>query len=707
LDLQPGIVILNPRTWAAALGVFAFAYFLGSLLCLRWQFSSFAEAALKRLAAGLALAPVAVLLAGQSQGLLFSFPWWLGSAAGLVLFSVHVYRERNLRSESATDDQLAQLRDRVLWATGWLAIVATAIILLGPAFTPPINYDALEYHVGVIPHFFEIRRIAPIPHVFYTAQPIATEMLYTLGAVLESTPWGIAPGLVGWFLFIATIAIMSRALAAARTPAIAVPWLILLFISAPIVFKIQLDRFTDLTGAFFLLAGFCFARENAAAAPARSALMTGLMAGAAISSKWTNAGTTALILALVLLAGDLNLKSVARDCAAFAAGIFIVMLSWLAWVGVSTGNPFAPFLAGIFHSAAWTPDQLDFLLDTHGPLSMLSPDFWLNLYRRLSSLALTPPIFIAAILAWLAIAARWRRDHPREQLRAAQRDIALAIALALGIVAGFLLWGRLRFAADRFLTPLIAAEILLLGASIGVLARSFHNAPAIDISEAQSAIPAKNASSLAAIAVAVIAIFYWPVQLSRVKDAQYWNVALGRETPNEFLRRGLGETAKFFEAANALPPDSRILAIGEARRYYFRPRVTLASVFDIHPIRTLIDSRSTPEQIAHGLRSLGYTHLAVNEYESARLLDFHPPPILEQNEQFMDSRSQGRAGPDERARAYAAFARDYAGHSEFGVNPLSPEARRAYLEFLNHFRQRAIYFSSGPNLYPALWISPL
>ena len=59
------------------------------------------------------------------------------------------------------------------------------VALLGPALSPPLNYDTLEYHLGVIPHYFQEGIVAPIPHVFYSAQPLGTEMLYTLAAVLD------------------------------------------------------------------------------------------------------------------------------------------------------------------------------------------------------------------------------------------------------------------------------------------------------------------------------------------------------------------------------------------------------------------------------------------------------------------------------------------------------------------------------------------
>lgn len=704
--MDQSAVIWNARTWAGGLGVFAFAYFAGTLVCMRWRFSDLMEAALKRVAAGLAVTPIIVLLAGQSSGMLLSFPWWLGAAAGVVLFAVHAQREWKRRKETSAAHAASDwaMRERIFLLASWLAVGATALILLGPALTPPISYDALEYHVGVIPHFFEAGRVTPIPHVFYSAQPIATEMLYTLGAVIEGTPWGSAPGLVGWVLMLATVGMLARALALAGTPRVVTPWLVLLFMSTPVVFKLFLDRFTDLTGAFFVLAGLNFILPNKNADSdsigIRSALMAGLMAGAAVSSKWTNAGTSALMLAFAIslrsLVAERRSQTLVRNLLAFGAGALAIVLPWAAWVGARTGNPFAPFLAGAFPSGSWSEEQLDFLLNTHHPLAMTSAAYWSNLYGRIASLQIGPPVMTLTAVIALFILARAREPEAKVRLEDESPLLFTLGGLLLGVVGGLLLWGRLRFAADRFLAPIFAAEIVLLGAAVGIAVRVYLGSR----TEEPRGNSQANAPMLAAIAFAAVCFFYWPGRLAIVKDARYWDRALGRETADEFLRRGLGETARFFEAANALPENARIMAIGEARRYYFRRPVTLATVFDIHPIRTIIDENSTPEMIAERLRALGYTHLAVNEYETARLLDFHPPPLLERDEVFMTVRSEGRA-------AYDRIAKVYAGYSEFGVRPLSPEARARYAEFLRTYRERATYFSSGASLYPAFWIAPL
>lgn len=266
---------------------------------------------------------------------------------------------------------------------------------------------------------------------------------------------------------------------------------------------------------------------------------------------------------------------------------------------------------------------------------------------------------------------------------------APALALAAGIALAFLLWGRLRQAESRFLAPVIAAELLLLGL---VLARAARLGAG------------ENLRTALAVGLAVLALVYWPFNLGAIKDFGYWRHALGRVSTRAFLNQGLGATTELFDAANALPEGSSILAIGEARRFYFRRPVALSSVFDRPPIREHLSADATPETIREKLRAAGFTHLLVNEIECARLLDFHPPPILINDEAFTRARRDLAPAPADRR---ALFAEKYSGYAEFGPEPLTDAERAAYNAFLKSMRERASFQLMGARPHPAMWIAPL
>jgi hypothetical protein len=301
----------------------------------------------------------------------------------------------------------------------------------------------------------------------------------------------------------------------------------------------------------------------------------------------------------------------------------------------------------------------------------------MNLFRRLASFDLGPPL-IAVSLVLLALA--WMRDRRGGEPEAASEgpDIPFLFAIQIGIALNLLLWGRLGHASDRFLAPAILASIVLFGASV------------IRFSRGSVLVPA--------LAALLMVLLFYGAPLAFLRSFPYGPRAINRISEEEFLRAGLGRTADMFRAVNALPENARVLAIHEARGYYFRRPVTLASVFDRHPIRDAIAGAVDAGMIRARLAAAGYTHLLVNEYEAARLLRFHPPLALLNDSGFRDLRAQG-------PEADAALALGYLGYSEFSAEPLTEGERLTYAKFLRWMRQRAL--GSGESPAPAFWIAPL
>lgn len=729
------IPILGLRSWWSAIGVFGAAYLLGTPPTRRLSFSGFVDATLIRIAAGLSILPVVVLMLGQAPSAVFRFPWALPALAGIALWIFHFLRARKEGASSAPRQPVAPSPNRIepgqgappespitklLGAVGWLAVAFTLLLLLGPAFSPPLNYDTLEYHLGVIPHYFETGAITPIPHVFYSAQPLATEMLYTLSAVLEGSPWAQGPKVLQWGLVVLAALLITRLFIAVGTPKSIVPWLALVFLSHPIIVKLELDCLTDLTGVVFMLAGLLVVfsdpcRDESQPPPKSAALLIGLLAGGAISTKWTNAGTSALILTVVAFVSMIRMprrrplaqvggapegetprqpeppsKVLMNSAALYLLGVASIMVPWMAWLGWRAGNPIAPFGAGLFPTENWSPVRLEFLLQTHGPLSPLSGEYWRNLIGRLRSPTLGPELLLASTAVWVFIVFVERRrsalgrksvDAPTSRGDLVRAGTMVG-ALLTGAAIAALLWGRLQFAADRFLAPVVTAELIVLGISLAALGRR----------------TTATATSLWIGLLALGAFLFWLTLYYRTTGIPFPPRAAGRINHEEFLRGGLGDTVDLLTAANELGPESRTLAIGEARRYYFKHPITLASVFDRNPIADFVTEDSTPDSIRRALAEAGYTHLLVNEFEMARLLDFHPPLRLLSDPAFVRLRTN---------KDYGGLAAEFWGHAEFGPEPLSETRRENYGEFLRAMRTKASFLRSGRDPYPAFWIAPL
>lgn len=762
------IPLLNFSAYGSALCVAGSAYLLGRLALLPLSRSAplkFASSTALSLGLGLAILPVLVLAVGQVPGLVLRVPWALLGLAGGALWMVEAVGSMRSRDAGLESDSVAPSENRAAdfcvhrlfkWI-GWFFVAVSLALVFVRQLGPPLAYDALEYHVGVIPHYFQFGAIAPIPHVFYSAQPIATEMLYALASFVEGNPWGGGHGIVQWGLVALAASLLALTLARLGTPRALVPFLVLLFLHHPIVILVEMDRMTDLTGAIFMMAAWLLILETGSRPGASTSASTsmstsasasvppsappfaptfallGLLAAGTISSKWTNAGTAApavILPALFLMFA--NSKGGARRSEdsgrppsqnpvpvllASMAGFASIMVPWMAWVGVHTGNPFAPFAAGIFPTERWGPEHQAFLMETHGAVSPLTSFYWTNLYGRLTSISVDLwPLVLAILLGATAIVFRspsgpqalrtprttqTARDASSSDRRSwlhSPRNV-LAICCALSLVISWLLWGRLSHAALRFLTPTIPMQLLLVGFAAYWL---FEKAKA-----ARSTIQLGLVQSIALILATLPAssgqLGLWGNTRALIP------FVTSPLVPGEVERLTLGATAELFDAANDLPQGSKLLAMGEARRYPFRHPILVSTVFDNHDLRAklaeLAQAVDQGKSVAWAVRNIvdvylgeGFTHILVNEFEIARLLDFHAPPSIAD-----DPRLEGK-----RWREDAAWmVETYPGYVEFGVQALSPTEREIYVRWLATLRDRAIFVTPRGATSPAMWIAPL
>ena len=98
-------------------------------------------------------------------------------------------------------------------------------------------------------------------------------------------------------------------------------------------------------------------------------------------------------------------------------------------------------------------------------------------------------------------------------------------------------------------------------------------------------------------------------------------VALGRESPEQYLTRRLdhAEAARFVR--DHTPSDARILFIGETRPYYFSRDAVAPHPINEHPLAQWVVESPSPEALRDRLRTEGISHVVLNIHEFRRLHD--------------------------------------------------------------------------------------
>ena len=350
----------------------------------------------------------------------------LGVAGGLDLGRL-LKSARNPPAEAGSPSGKKTRLSSWLWL---LAAPMLGVALVAAALPPgllwggePNGYDVTSYHLQVPREWFDLGRIAPLPHNSFSYFPLAQETLSL--ALMHQTggPWRAMYAAQ----FLSTILCASAVLAVAGAATAdddddAAPGVVagLLLAGAPWVVMLGgiaydeplLLLATALTAAFLV-------RAADAEAPWRPALLAGLFVGLGAATKYPAvpmlgvAGGAAWL--LVSLVPRRFGSRVAWPCVAFAGGVCVFALPWLARNVAAVGNPIFPLGASLFGDGGWSAEQVARWNRAHAPAAdhtrlgrlfgeiLLNPDYGLALWplafaaagvglwrpgRRLSLLAL-------------------------------------------------------------------------------------------------------------------------------------------------------------------------------------------------------------------------------------------------------------------------------------------------------------------------------
>ncbi len=444
----------------------------------------------------------------------------------------------------------------------WMALLTAAALLQLPgAWVPPFEYDELEYHLGAPMDYLRAGRIAFLPYNFYSNLPQLTEMLYLLALVTRSE---IAAKLVHGLFGLLTAGVV--AVVGSRLWSRQVGWLAAaLFYTMPFVQDLSQTARVDLATAFF------------ASLAAGSWLLgmpwhwSALAAGGAVATKWTAIPVVLLPMLVLILAQTRTLWPAVR----FGLVATVPVVPWLVKNALLTGDPIYPLWRDSPH---WTAAQAALFAEKHYPTFG-----WNQLWERPWQYSFAEPGAVPLLLATAPlIVLGWRRAGR-----------ARTAAWLCG--AAYAGWFLLTFRPWRFFLPMAP-----VAAWVGAVAVQQHGrwlkiglaglwAVALCSMGLNAVVDAGDPTTL-------------PPRLSFVQHA------LGQTSREEFVARlGRGVLEPVLWMNEHLPPDAKVLYVGEARVYYARHPVLWSTAFDRHPLQQA------------GLAELGVTHVYINFSELQRL----------------------------------------------------------------------------------------
>ncbi len=492
-----------------------------------------------------------------------------------------------------------------------LGILLLAALLL--VLTPEAGKDALIYHLAVPKLYLLHHGFYSIPGNIFADYPLLTEMHYLLALFLQNDLLAKGMNLAVLCGLLLGMSLFARFVLKEH----AFPFLsLLIFLSIPSVFAVSHVAYNDLFVAFFTLAAvYSFFRWSEQGTTVWLVL-GGIFAGSAAACKYTALLLTPLGGLGILWFAFRRREEAPRTlrllllfaAAALIAGSPFYVKNWM-----TTGNPFHPFLYGIFGGRGWDADQA-------------------RLYDLfVQSLGMGRSVLDYLLLPW-NVSLRAKMDSPQFDgvlgpiflltvpFLTGLRRLGMPVRMMLFyLLFSFLFWAS-SAQQIRYLIPLFPLLALITGV---ILTRY------------------RSHRGIFALLLCIItaSLAYNGYHIFRdFKKISPLPVATGTESRDAFLSRLLPHYPMYLFVNRTLPRDARVFLIYMKNFTFLCERDCYSdSMFEAHTLQKILREEATAEAVRSRLAAMGFTHLLCDDLF---LLGDPSPLSAEQKELFCDFRNR-------------------------------------------------------------------
>lgn len=526
------------------LTLFALAGGLGGWLLPRLEIHPLALLSLQA-ALGAGCLALGVLAAGLA-GLLF--PWI--AAAAIVLLAFLLRKE--IRAWWASFRSFAPIFNSASRIGRGAAFILFGILIatLSTALAPPLQFDALVYHITLPKIYLDAHRISYVPEIMFWGMPQTAEMLHVFGMSLGGLPAG---PVLGWMAgLIAILGLLGYTAQKLGTDA---GWVGVAALLAGFTLAVALgwgyaDWWAIWFGLGFLICLTLWDEQRAD----RLLGLAGLCAGFALGAKYTAGLALVGGFVVILFRQRKSARAVLKSFAWFGLPALMVFAPWLLRNYFATGNPIYPLLfpggamtpyriAYYHHGAAWG-NWLDVALLPLRSVVMGvqgSPGYSASIGPLMLGLSL------AAFLGWSS-----RLEGERAAIRIAAVVVVTALAIWMGVgrFSSFLLQSRLYF-------TIFPAYAFLAAAGYSGLSRVVQNRVRLGV----------------IVGILTLVVFGLnAVELGlHTLGQNAFQKNLGLESSEAYLARNLGWFEPAMRFLRSLPEGSRVLMLWEPRSLYCLP----------------------------------------------------------------------------------------------------------------------------------------
>ncbi len=462
----------------------------------------------------------------------------------------------------------------------YFVLFSSLFLLAIGAFSPVVDYDALEYHVALADLYAKTGLVSTLPHHVFSHFPLNVEMLYAASLVLGKLEF------IKYFNFLFVI------------------------LTGVLVYQYSCEHWGRKTGLFASVLLFCSIHLADTAWTGKSdvgllffstcamilffeggwkkSLLSGVFAGLALGIKHTAVlyvwgGLGAVWMLNFFLDRRKNLAFKEGFIFIFASSL--IVLPWWFRSFIQTGDPIFPFGFPLFKSSLWTLDLYQRLKAHYHALSMdLRTPIWnAHLYMIEKGSCFRPMVYVGLPFILMGLKDKRIRN--------------LFFYSLVGYVLGFF-----KTTGDaRFLLPVFPALAMAVSASF---------------------VREQTSLFLKKITGCVLGLFaLWNIGSMAVflENSNIPRYFLGLTSLHEYLLEKLPHYSAIHFLNRVMKSGEHVLFIGEARTFYLREESLASTPFDLPAIISFLEGAQDNNEILKRFQRKNIQYILINPREILRL----------------------------------------------------------------------------------------
>ncbi len=469
----------------------------------------------------------------------------------------------------------------------WAAIFAALLRGFIASSAPDADWDSLAYHLALPKIFLRDKAFVNLRWSANAHYPLNTEMIYLLCLALMGARAAHVVNFINGLGLLAATWLIAQRFFGKRAAEISCAILSV----QPLFQRVIGNAETDLNIAQSIAAAFFVfllsSTEPVKRKRKRLLFLCGLLSGLAASAKITGLWAIAALGAMILIQRYESIREKTGEIFLYGSGTFLLGFPWYLKNWLQTENPVWPYLGQFFHASA--PDMAAWKRLSDSVTEGVSKTF--VHYLSVPFLLILRPAKFLHHPQWMMVPffiLLFIRLIRRPPLEPHEKKTLLFIFFF------YTVWFYV-YQDWRYFLPAATILAVLIGA--------------------WSAQLLGEKSFLRTLAFSALLIGLWPLKKLSSNNEMYafLNLDAASEPPAEhYLEKTLGPWYLMSQAANRLPPNSKIFLFRDVRGYYLNSPYAWGDPLNpgVLDYASITDWR----QLRQELLALGFTHILYNPY---------------------------------------------------------------------------------------------